>query len=327
MSEYFQDQGFYTMLYGASGFLGTSANMLQGYDEGTAFFEPTAPTVVAEAWDLIEERPTDQPFMMHVHFIDPHMPFIPPESYLKELAELEPTAFDYSSEEGTLAAWIQFPNLTPVAQEINLEHMFVRYDAEIRYTDDQIERFLFSEDSPVTELLDDTLIVFYSDHGEEFWEHENFNHGYNNFDEVVRVPAALWWPDGLEPATLETITLHEDLLPTIFAIFGFEPDPAFTGVVVGEATGREQVYNLVWREDRTHQSVTDGAEKLMYRWDESDLLGGPKYFYDLVADPMEQVNLYDPKDPRVQYWWDLLLPQVEALDDAEPDWAPVNPGP
>ena len=59
----------------------------------------------------------------------------------------------------------------------------------------------------------------------------------------------------------------------------------------------------------------------------SDRLGGPKYFYDLTVDPLEQNNLYDAGDPRVIGWWELLLPEVDRLASQEDEAQPVNPGP
>jgi arylsulfatase A-like enzyme len=336
-AEFFQNEGFYTILQGASGFLGSSTNTNQGYDIGESLFGTAeqqevggvqAPALVDGALALMDTRPDDEPLFMHLHFIDPHAPYVATPELLDEFGidELEPTAFDYNTESGTVQAWVAFLNMAAPLQDIQLQHMLLRYDAEILFADTEIARFLASDQ--FQEIADDTLLVFYSDHGEEFWEHQNFNHGYNSFQEQIMVPAALWWPGGLEQARVETQTKHEDLLPTLFEIMGFADYP-FSGHVVGEPPDRDWSYNLVYRVEKTHQAVTDGHLKLMYRWDDSDLLTGPKYFYDLDADPTEQVNLYDSEDPDVVALWELLLPVVEELfeRDDDPSAVPINPGP
>jgi arylsulfatase A-like enzyme len=324
MAEYFSDKGFYTMLTGASGFLGTSTNTNQGYDEGVSVFEPVAAEVVTDAISLLENRPSYLPFMMHMHLIDPHMPYSPADAYLKELKEVGEIAYDLNTDVGTLQLWQQYGGLGEKARNITMQHLEIRYDGEIRTVNDQIER-LFSVAS-LEEVWEETLVVLVADHGEEFFEHENFNHGYNAFSEITDGVAALYWPGRLTPVKVTAPTLHQDLLPTIFSVFGFEPEPLFTGLVVGDAE-RDHYFNLTYRVEKTHQSVSDGHTKLMYRWDDDELLGGPKYFYDLAIDPGEQDNIYDPKDKRVIEMWDLLLPEVERLSSQEKGATPLNPGP
>ena len=262
--------------------------------------------------------------MMHMHLIDPHMPYAPAAGFLTELDALPATSYDLASEAGTLELWRQFETLGDKAKNIAIQHLEVRYDGEIRTVDTQLER-LFSNKS-LEDTWDETLVVILSDHGEEFYEHGNFNHGYNAFPEITDGFAALYWPGRLTPAKVTAPTLHQDLLPTIFSIFGFEADPLFTGLVVGDEE-REHYFNLTYRVEKTHQSVSDGVTKLMYRWDDSDLLGGPKYFYDLALDPGEINNIYDPTDTRVIAMWDLLLPEVQRLSTQEKGAQPLNPGP
>jgi hypothetical protein len=57
-------------------------------------------------------------------------------------------------------------------------------------------------------------------------------------------------------------------------------------------------------------SAIQGDAKLMYWWN------GTKRFYDLSSDPDEQIDLYDPRNPRVQELWDVLQPIVERTDAA-----------
>ena len=171
----------------------------------------------------------------------------------------------------------------------------------------------------------------------EFHEHMNFNHGYNNFDEQIRTVAAFYQPGNLVPAQVDEMTLHQDLVPTLFAILGIDPSPSasyegFTGEVIGTSDPRPYAFNLVYRNDKTHQAVTDGTEKLMFRWDNSEIpggvLGGPKYLFDLEGDPAEQDNVYDEEetaqDATRARWWDLLCPEVDKADGYDADYEPVS---
>ena len=67
-----------------------------------------------------------------------------------------------------------------------LDYMIAVYDGSILYSNDMFQQLLESieEISPPER----TLIIFVSDHGEEFYEHNGTTHGRTVFEEVIRVP-------------------------------------------------------------------------------------------------------------------------------------------
>jgi arylsulfatase A-like enzyme len=335
VSSIFHDLGYHTGIYSASGFLGASAGMFQGYDDGFGEFDQDGPETKAD--EILDDgieylddrlREPETPFYLHLHFIDPHMPWIPPEEYLGWEEELEPVDADFTTEDGTVAVWSSFPSYSAAEQQLLIDHMVARYDGEIRFADDQTQRLLDYLDT--NGFWENTILVFVSDHGEEFYEHENFNHGYNQFEQVTRTVAAFYQPGNLLPAEVDEQTWHPDLMPTLFAILGIDPSASptwggFTGHVVGSDDPHPYIVSNTYRIDRTHQAIQDDHTKLMLRWDESDLLGGPKYFYDLDSDPVEADNLYDGGTPDgVDAWWDKLCPAIEYLDDNEPAASAVS---
>lgn len=75
-------------------------------------------------------------------------------------------------------------------------------------------------------LLESTLIVFFSDHGEEFHEHGGVFHGQSVYGELTDVPLFFYWPAGLPsgrgiPETVRSI----DIMPTVVELSGL-PAPA-----------------------------------------------------------------------------------------------------
>jgi arylsulfatase A-like enzyme len=268
MAEFFEARDYDTMLLSGSGFVGASGNMDQGYQEGIGTFGPLATELVDQSIGFLQTRADDpDPWLLHLHLLDPHAPYAPPESYLDDFDydSLPPINQNLDTEEGTIELWASYDHLDESAQAISLEHLHVRYAAEVRYTDDEVARLFAQLDD--MGAWEDTLVVVYSDHGEEFYEHGNFNHGYTAYNEVTRVPAAFYQPGNLEPALFDGLTTHEDILPTLFAILGWDIEPHFTGAPVG-TSDRTHLYNLSWRYDKTIQAVTDGEEKLIYRWGE-----------------------------------------------------------
>ena len=210
LAEYLQAAGYHTMLASNSGFMGQAGNLNQGYAEGDGFFPEeendwlNAERVMDDGLARLDQHLAtnpDQPWLLHVHLIDPHMPYNPPESYLSALEKLEPISYDLTTEEGTQELWANFEFLSEVAKVLNMAHLRARYDAEAHYTDDQIGRLVTTLES--LDAWDDTVLLFFVDHGEEFWEHENFNHGYTAFEEVTRVTAGFVQPGNLEPVQWE----------------------------------------------------------------------------------------------------------------------------
>ncbi len=106
--------------------------------------------------DLPSLRPADRIFI-YAHFLDPHGPYLPPPAY-HDL---------FRGKEGL--------------------SLVDKYDGEIRWLDDRLG--LLFENLESRGILEQTLIVITSDHGEAFGEHGQWTHGAKFFhDEVARVP-------------------------------------------------------------------------------------------------------------------------------------------
>ena len=73
----------------------------------------------------------------------------------------------------------------------------------------------------LTGLDDDTLLVFMSDHGEEFLEHGRHFHGNSAYGEMVNVPLFFWWP-GVVPAgaVVDEMVQSIDVMPTLLELAG-----------------------------------------------------------------------------------------------------------
>ena len=313
--------------------------MYQGYDEGYGEFdqdgeETKSYEILDDAIEYLDGRLADRktPFYLHIHFMEPHMPWIPGEDYLGWEDELEPVDADFDTQDGTKAVWQSFSDgtLTEAEETLLLAHMLARYDGELRLADDQTLRLL--DYLEANGLWDDTILLFLSDHGEEFFEHENFNHGYNQFGVVTESVAALYQPGNLVADRVTELTWHPDLLPTLFAILDINPTASshfdgFTGNVVGSDVPHTRIFSNTYRVQKTHQAVDDGHTKLMLRWDDNtQVQDGPLYFFDRDVDWYEADNLYaDPDSPPagVTKWWGELCPKIQFLDEHEPNESAV----
>ncbi len=97
------------------------------------------------------------------------------------------------------------------------------YDAEVRYTDHYFGELI----AYLSKLgkLDETLIIFTADHGEELFDHGGHGHGHTLYNELLQVPLIMRHP-GLKPARRHETVRLIDVLPTIIEMFALEPGDA-----------------------------------------------------------------------------------------------------
>ena len=92
------------------------------------------------------------------------------------------------------------------------------YDAEIRQLDDELARFFaYMEESG---LMENTLVIVTSDHGEEFFEHGGPLHGRTYFQEVLAIPLILRGPGIPAGRRFSDPVGLVDVVPTILGVLG-----------------------------------------------------------------------------------------------------------
>ncbi|MEJ2480642.1 MAG: sulfatase-like hydrolase/transferase, partial [Acidihalobacter sp.] len=103
-------------------------------------------------------------------------------------------------------------DLIPVERDV--QHLKALYDGEISYWDEYLGKMLaFLQEN---QLMENTLLVITSDHGEQFGEHGKWVHANSLYEEVLRVPLYMRY-DGIIPAgiVLDNPVQNFDLMPTI----------------------------------------------------------------------------------------------------------------
>ncbi len=92
------------------------------------------------------------------------------------------------------------------------------YEDMIYYNDHQIGRLIM--ELRKRDLFDQTLFIFTSDHGESFGEHGVNSHGGAPFDEVIRIPLIIKFPQTSFRGKLSGLVQHIDLSPTLLDLIG-----------------------------------------------------------------------------------------------------------
>jgi arylsulfatase A-like enzyme len=248
----------------------------------------------------------ERPFFLFLHTYEVHSPYRPPPAYAQLFRSTPP-----GLEPHPRLLWHRRP---------------VHYDREIRYVDDQLRSFVGGLEQ--AGLLENTLLVITSDHGEEFLEHGFYGHGATPYEEVVRVPLLFHGAGVPGGRRLDFPVGLVDLMPTLLELAGAPVPPgvmgrSFADVVRGgrpDPSWRERpVFSEAWlsyglldrgkrRIDQPTLAVRVGPRKLLrYRDGE-----GYRYeYYELDRDPRERKDLY-PEDASAAQDLKQLLDGYEA---------------
>jgi arylsulfatase A-like enzyme len=179
--------------------------------------------------ELARAARDERPFFLFAHYFDPHFDYAPPELFARAFDPDYPGTLD-ARDYFTNPAIAAFDESSPsgrrrVVSERDLEHLRALYAGEIAWTDSQLGRLFDALER--RGLARNTLVVVVSDHGDEFFEHGSIGHRRTLFEEVLRVPVILRFPERLAAGERRgrPLALYE-LLREILALLGAPDAPA-----------------------------------------------------------------------------------------------------
>ncbi len=215
----------------------------------------------AEAVRWLDHRPPDRPFFLWLHLYDAHEPYTPPEPF-KSTYEGRP------------------------------------YDGEVAYTDALVGRFRQAlEDRG---LLDHSLIVLTSDHGEGLGDHGEMFHGFFVYDTTIHAALIVKPPAGGSAGrVVNRAVSHVDVLPTILDLVGLPvPEDVQGRSLVPLISGEDVAWDRPVYSESLYPLLHYGWAPLRaLRTDRFKLIDAPRQeLYDLARDPAEQQNL-DQEEP------------------------------
>jgi arylsulfatase A-like enzyme len=284
-----------------------------GFDEHFGAYreqiEAPGDVVTAEALDLFDGWAGDdpaRPWLLHVHYFDPHSPYAPPAGWA-DTDDLDPIPFNLDLAWQYAALAEQWPGLSADAQALILTHLERRYLGELAFLDDQLGRLF----EAVAAADPGAAVVLLADHGEQFWEHGAFGHGASLHREENSALAAIRWP-GEAPGGWDEATTHQDIWPTLFDRMGMPRLPGFTGQPVGLAHPERPIQLLRIQVDRAQAGLVVGDEKLLYTWGDG---AEQVQLYDLAADPEERDDRAGAEPERAAALLEALGPTVQRAID------------
>jgi arylsulfatase A-like enzyme len=177
----------------------------------------------------------DEPFFLYVHTTDPHAPYRPPAEFEAKFANPKETpAFNHEYEEfrdasqygGGAVFTRAMCRKKGIDPDQFIQQAMDRYDGEILHNDHSLE--MLAGKLKQLGILDNTLIVVVSDHGEEFWEHGWTAHGHTLYQELTHCVLVLWNPKIFRtPRRIAEPAQLIDVMPTVLDLLGLKvPDVA-----------------------------------------------------------------------------------------------------
>ncbi|HEX9945783.1 MAG TPA: sulfatase [Thermoanaerobaculia bacterium] len=292
LAEILQASGFRTVAVSASAIVRNTPSRFNpgaGFGRGFEVFEEdcvwrSAACVNQRALEHLEEG--ERPLFLYLHYLDPHGPYRPPRTWRRRFATGRPEKrWVRAGDPNPLADWLYKGAADPGLTPAGLRHLKDLYDEEIAFFDARFAELL--DALRASGLLDDSIVVFASDHGEEFLEHGHVKHCRTLFDSSIRVPLLLKIP-GVGPRTVSRPVQNLDLVPTLLDSLGIDARRhAFAGTSLRPLLeeGSRAAGGLQYAMQGTLRSVSDGRFKLI-----EDLAAGTFSLFDLAADPGETTD-------------------------------------
>lgn len=292
-----------------------------------------------EARRFLRNRDETKPFFLFVSFARPHSPYDPPQRYFEmydRLGEaLDPKVGDWAgiyAEAGVEDSTNAWRSERPIAQRRRAR---AGYYGSVTFIDHQIGLLLY--ELVAVGQLDNSLIVFTSDHGDMVGDHHLWRKTYAyegsaRVPFIVRPPKACGLPAG---QVIDQVVELRDVLPTLLDVAGVPIPERVDGrsvmpLLSGQTDGwRDYIHGehaACYSRLQENHYVTDGHQKLIWLTRQDRL-----QFFDLDQDPDELHDLAgDPAHAdQVARWTrrliDELLPRDMGLTNGRELLAPTGP--
>ena len=219
----------------------------------------------------LKQNENDRPYFCFINYFDAHAPYLPKSYFANKFGELE-------------------------IDDIELE----QHEACVAYVDTQL-RQLFAKLDKI-KVLENTIVVITSDHGEQFGEHDLRLHGNSVYTQLVRVPLLIHYPRKLAESSsrVKTTVTLQDVPKTILDLADLDSSEVGGNSLkaVWEGTPTEtpiiSELHLAFRQTGIPNSkapitsiVSENFHLIRFEEDQRVEL------YDIEADPREASNLAD----------------------------------
>lgn len=288
--------------------------------------------VVTQSIDFLRRRDPTKPFFLMPSFVRPHAPLDPPQVYMDMYANCDmplPPIGEWAEKDDVERNGLNVNCFKGVIGEKALRKAMAAYYALITHIDLQIGRLL--QVLQEYNVLNNTLIMFVSDHGEMLGDHNIFRK-YLPYRGSALVPMIIYDPGkllGCKPGSVvgEPVELR-DIMPTLLDFAGLEVPPCVEGKSIITLLKGD---NANWREYIHGEHAIPGqhemrlisnhylvSSKEKYIWFSQT---GREQYFNLENDLMELHDLSSDTayKNRVEYWRRILVMELEGREEGYSD--------
>ncbi len=237
-----------------------------------------------QAAKYVDEYTLDNPFYLYVDCFDPHEPWDPPLEFARKY---DP---DFDSMDGCIP-----PGMTDNMTPEQVKNVKTAYAGEVTLVDKWVGHLLTTIEQKG--ILDDTAIVFTSDHGCMMGEQGEIHKGVTRLrNQCTRLPLLIRHPGG-EAAGQKVggFCQHQDIMPTCLSMLGLDiPERCLGRNIWPQTRGEGDAPDFVVTAFGTHACIRTEKWNYMQPWMDVQANAGARYeLYDLEDDPEELTNVLD----------------------------------
>ncbi len=194
-------------------------------DQGFADFYPMWRRAVANAYAEAQKHPTntvverfldglgaDDRFFVFLNYIEAHGPYEPPP---EEAARFLPPGTNMEDALAIDQSWQKFYLGTNPLSEREFRVLSGLYDTQLSRLSRTVGDLIRGLEA--RGLLDDTLVIITSDHGENIGDHDHFDHVFNLHETLLHVPLIILDPDAVAGRKEDALATSVDLFFTALA--------------------------------------------------------------------------------------------------------------
>ena len=279
LAQRLEEEGYQTLSVYKEGWIHERFGFDRGF--GVVRTHEEASQAGLHMWEELDQLNPNLPFFMFLHLFDIHseeleepddpfyLPAPPFDTKWMADAQERLEGIDFEEvREGRL----------PMLDDHQLEALIALYDGNIAWIDSILRGWWAEWEG--RGLLEDTLVVITSDHGESLGQRGRIKGHGSMFLDGVHVPMIVRYPDGhlageRPPGTVS----HVDIVPTILDVTGFEIDGMLPGYSMRGEVPQDRIVK-----------ASKGVHYTLVQWPRKMISNGENQIYsmfDLESDPLE----------------------------------------
>lgn len=255
-------------------------------------------------------------FFAYIHYLDLHDPYRPKPPY-DTMYGVYSNVYTASALENPDRFISQVQQKRIKLEKKDVDQLIAYYDGLVTYIDSEIGLLL--EELKNSGLYDNAMIILTADHGDGFMEHDFISHSNTPYDELIRVPLIIKFPNSLYGGkVVKSQVKLIDVMPTVVDFLEIKTNSKLSGFsllnYLDDNENKDSKIDFpqhAYSEYDTTLSIRTEKIKYIHFQDKKD------EFYDLSVDPLEQNNIIDLQPDEAEKFHRMALGAVSEREKKE----------